>query len=100
VEGLGNAFGALRVRHFGPRPLVEDGSVRSRASTLVNGILGYDFGNGLRLAVEAFNLLDEKASDIDYFYESRLPGEAEPVEDIHFHPAEPRSARLVIEWRY
>ena len=100
VEGLGNTFGALRVRHFGPRPLIEDGGVRSRASTLVNGTLGYDFGNGLRLAVEAFNLLDEDASDIDYFYESRLPGEAEPVEDIHFHPAEPRSARLVVEWRY
>lgn len=29
-------FGALRLRHFGPRPLVEDNSVRSKASTLLN----------------------------------------------------------------
>jgi hypothetical protein len=67
---------------------------------LVNGILGYDLGKGLRLVLEGFNLLDEQVSDIDYLYESRLPGEPEAVEDIHFHPAEPRSARLVLEWRY
>ena len=36
-----------------------------------------------------------KASDIDYFYTSRLPGEpAEGVDDIHFHPVLPRTARL------
>ena len=55
--------------------------------------------DGNSLALEGFNLLDEEASDIEYLYESRLPGEAEPVEDIHFHPAEPRSVRLVVEWR-
>ncbi len=100
VEGLGKAFGSLRLRYFGPRPLIEDGSVESGSSTLVNGILGYDFGNGLRLVVQGFNLLGESVSDIEYLYESRLPGETEAVEDIHFHPAEPRSARLVVEWRY
>jgi hypothetical protein len=100
LEGLGNVFGSLRLRYFGPRPLVEDGSIESSSSTLVNGTLGYAFGNGLRVALEGFNLLDEEASDIDYFYESRLPGEAAPVEDVHFHPAEPRSARLVVEWRF
>jgi len=40
-------------------------------------------------------------SDVDYFYASRLPGEpAEGVDDIHFHPAESRSARLTAEWRF
>jgi outer membrane receptor protein involved in Fe transport len=93
-------FGSLRLRHFGPRPLLEDDSVRSRASTLVNGRLGYGFANGLSLALEVFNLFDEEASDIEYSYESRLPGEERPVADRHFHPAEKRSARLVMEWRY
>jgi hypothetical protein len=100
VEGPWKVSGSLRLRYFGPRPLIEDGSVESGSSTLVNGTLGYDLGNGLRLAVEGFNLLNERVSDIDYIYESRLPGETEPVQDIHFHPAEPRSARLVIEWRH
>ena len=34
-------------------------------------------------------------SDIDYYYASRLPGEpAGGVDDIHFHPAAPRTARI------
>jgi hypothetical protein len=44
-----------------------------------------------------FNLFDRKASDIDYFYASRLPGEtAAGVSDIHFHPVEPRSMRMTL----
>jgi len=39
-------------------------------------------------------------SDIDYFYESQLRGEAEPTADLHFHPAEKRSARLSAQWRF
>jgi uncharacterized GH25 family protein len=86
VEGLGPWSGALRLRHFGPRPLVEDGGVRSRPSTLVNGRLGYRFASGLRLALEAHNLLDRDERDVEYFYESRLPGEPAPVADVHFTP--------------
>jgi outer membrane receptor protein involved in Fe transport len=99
-ENLGRTFGSLRVRYFGPRPLIEDASIRSKASTLVNARLGYNFPAGLSLALEVFNLLDEKASDIDYFYESRLRGEPQAVEDVHFHPAEKRSARLVAQWKF
>ena len=59
--------------------------------------LGYRFGNGLRMQLEAFNLFDTKASQIDYFYASRLPGEpAAGVEDRHFHPAEPLALRFTL----
>ncbi len=41
------------------------------------------------------NLLDANAADVSYFYASRLRGEpAEGVEDVHFHPVIPRTARL------
>ena len=41
-----------------------------------------------------FNLFDRKASDIDYFYTSRLQGEpAAGIDDVHFHPVEPRRFR-------
>jgi hypothetical protein len=104
IDGLGGWEGGLRLRTFGPRPLIEDDSVRSDDSTLVNARAGYEFGNGsggLRLTLEVFNLFDDKASDIDYFYTSRLRGEAdEGVDDIHFHPAEKRSVRLLAGWRF
>ncbi len=93
-------FGSLRLRYFGPRPLIEDDSVRSKASNLLNFRLGHRFPNGLSLAGEVFNLLNDQVSDIDYYYESQLRGEPEPVNDVHFHPAEKRSVRLSVEWRY
>lgn len=88
-------LGSIRLRHFGPRPLVEDGSVASDSTTLVNGEIGFRFTPKLSLVLEGFNLFDSKVSDIDYYYASRLPGESpEGVEDIHLHPALPRSARV------
>jgi hypothetical protein len=48
----------------------------------------------LRVTLEAFNLLNATVSDIDYFFESRLEAEPEPVSDIHFHAAVPRSVRV------
>lgn len=87
--------GALRLRYFGPRPLIEDNSVRSASTTLVNGRVGYKWKKGVRFSFEVFNLLNAKVSDVDYFYTSRLPGEpAGGVDDIHFHPAESRSFRI------
>jgi hypothetical protein len=87
-------FGSLRLRHFGPRPLLEDNSRTSKSTSIVNGEVGYKFSDRIRLVLEGFNLLDAKVSDIDYFFESRLRDEPAPVEDIHFHAAIPRSARV------
>lgn len=95
ISDFGKFSGMLRVRWFGPRPLVEDGSIRSDPSTLVSARLGWSLTPRIRLDLDIFNLLDEEASDVDYFYTSRLPGEpAEGVDGIHFHPVEPRSFRV------
>jgi hypothetical protein len=98
VEPRVPVFGSIRVRHFGPRPLIEDASVKSEGTTLWNGEVGYRFSPKARVVLELFNLFDAKVSDIDYFYASRLPGEPEEgVEDIHTHPAIPRSARIGLQ---
>lgn len=96
VDRSGPWSGSLRLRWFGPRPLIEDDSVRSASSVTLNGRIGYRLANGLRLELEGFNLLNRRASAIDYYYESQLPGEAAPVADVHFHPIEPRSLRLTL----
>ena len=94
-------FGSFRVRHFGPRPLIEDGSVNSRSTTIWNGEVGYRLSRKARVVLEAFNLFDAEVSEIDYFYASRLPGEpAAGVEDVHTHPALPRSARIGIQFSF
>jgi hypothetical protein len=91
------AFGGVRLRHFGPRSLIEDNSVKSPQTTILNGEIGYQFSEKVRLQVEGYNLFDAKVSDIDYFFESRLKDEPEPVEDFHFHAAIPRSARVALK---
>jgi outer membrane receptor protein involved in Fe transport len=100
-------FGAVKMRYFGPRPLIEDNSARSSSTTLVNARLGYRFDNGIRVQLDAFNLFNARADQITYFYESRfyesrLPqlGETVGVADQHFHPVEPLSLRLTIAGRF
>lgn len=98
---LGLDFGA-RLRHFGPRPLVEDNSVRSRASTTVNLRVGWRPHPNYYVMAELFNAFNAEADDIEYFYESALPtdpdtdgsGDPGPVADGHIHPAEPRQLRV------
>jgi hypothetical protein len=94
-------FGALRGRYFGPRPLIEDDSVRSQASLIFNARAGYRFDNGLRLQLDVLNLFNARTNQIEYYYLSRLPGEPiEGVADRHVHPAEPLAVRLTLAGRF
>ena len=90
---------SARLRHFGESPLIEDGSVYSDPTTVVNLGATYDWNN-LTFGLELLNALDAEDSDITYFFESQLPGEASPVEDIHFKPVEPRQARFSVRYRF
>ena len=97
IDGYKRMFGSLRWRYFGPRALIEDDSVRSNATSLVNLQAGYTIGGHAKLAVDVFNLFNAADSDIDYFYVSRLPGEPlDGVADIHTHPTLPRTARATL----
>ena len=94
------AFVSARFRYLGEAPLIEDNSVKSPSSTLVNVGGGYRFGRfGIRLDV--FNLLDSNDYDIAYFYASRLEGEpVGGIEDIHFRPLEPRTVRTTFTYHW
>ena len=80
-EGDFSAAGAANINYVNrlDRPMASIGVGEDRA----------------RVVLEAFNLFNARASDIDYDYLSRLSGEpASGVEDVHTHPALPRSFRL------
>ena len=97
VDSVRNLFGPVRLRYFGPRPLIEDNSVRSKATSLVNLEGGYKFSKSVKLPVDVFDLFDAQNSDIDYYYTSRLPGEPlDGVADIHLHPTLPRTRVLIL----
>ncbi len=90
-------FGGARLRYLGPAPLIEDNSIRSHSTTLVNVDAGYNFNRNLSATLTMLNMFDSKANDITYYYESQLGNESSPVSDIHFHPVEPREIRVMLK---
>jgi hypothetical protein len=94
AKDLGPWSGTMLMRYFGPRPLVEDNSVRSGSSLLWSARASYKVDPRTQINLDILNLFDRKANDIEYYYASQLRGEAAPVNDIHFHPAEPRTFRV------
>ena len=61
------------MRYFGPRALIEDNSVRSTPTTLLNFEGGYQFMTR-QMNAQIYNLLDAEVSDV--------------------HPAVPRTLRV------
>ncbi len=100
-------FAAARVRYFGPRPLVEDDSVHSHATKVVNLTGGYSVNPQFKFGLQIINLLNSKDHDIDYFFASRLTPPGAPNQDppdgintIHFHPIEPTNFRAYVAFYY
>jgi hypothetical protein len=93
-------YGSLRIRHFGARKLDSFNRMHSEPSTVWNLRFARHTRSSWEFGLDVLNLLDSRDHDIDYFYESRLPGEADPVEDIHFHPLEPRTIRVTGMYYY
>ena len=59
------------------------------------------FTKNIRAWLDVFNTFNSKSHDIDYFYVSRLPGEAlEGVADKHFHPVESRAVRVSVSMTF
>ncbi|MRW89320.1 TonB-dependent receptor [Duganella sp. FT80W] len=98
ISDLGPWSAAFQLRYFGPRPLIEDNSIRSAATAIAYARLGYKLNRRWTVQLDAFNLFDRRVSDVDYYYASRLQGEpAEGVTDIHYHPAERRTMRVTVK---
>src|SRR2546422_10069097 len=79
--------GAITAKQLEARPTMRSGEVLETVPDKI--------AKNVKIGVDVFNLLNAADSDIDYYYASRLPGEpAGGVDDIHFHPTLPRTARV------
>jgi hypothetical protein len=97
VRDMGPWSASIQWRYLGSGALIEDNSVRSRSSLTTNLRIARKLWKNSELTFDVFNLMDRKVNDIEYFYESQLPGEAAPVADKHIHPAEPRTVRVTLK---
>lgn len=91
---------ALRWRHLGPAPLVEDNSVRDRGSNVANLRVAFKPGR-FELYGEVLNLLDSDDKDIAYYYESYIPSfDVQPVEGRLSRVVEPSTFRAGIRMTF
>ena len=95
LQKLGPWTASIFGRYFGPRDLIEDGSIRSNSTTVFNLQATYQIHPRARLRFDVFNLFNAKANDITYYYATRLPGEpVGGINDYNSHPMESRAVRL------
>ena len=87
-------------RYIGPAALREDNAVRAPSSLTLNLRMQRQLRPNLDLALDVLNLMDRQNIDVAYFYTSRLMGEAAGVDGVHVHPAEPRTVRVSMRYRF
>ncbi|MES2674917.1 MAG: TonB-dependent receptor [Pseudomonadota bacterium] len=99
AQGTG-LHGSLRYRYFGARKLDSFNEQKVGSTTIVNLGVGYRWRH-TSIELDILNLLDSKDHDIDYAYASRLDAEPpEGIEEVHYHPVEPRTLRMKIDYRF
>jgi hypothetical protein len=94
---------AARLRYLGPHALIEDNSRRGESTLLVNARAAWTPAvlGGFSIFGEVLNIFDSKDDDIDYYYETRFPGE--PLGGVlgrNSRVVEPRQLRVGISMTF
>ena len=89
--------GSLRYRYIGNRPANEDNSIVAAGYFVTDLQANYTKRNYV-LGLSVQNLLNTRWKETQFATESRLQGEAQPVEEIHFTPGTPFFARLSLTY--
>jgi outer membrane cobalamin receptor len=100
IDDGGPFSGSLQLRYFGPRPLTEDNTVRSEATSTLNGKFGYQVSRDTKIELIGFNLLNSQHSAIDYYNDSYTFNGTSGNSGRVFHPVESRSFRVMLITRY
>ena len=82
LENAGPWSGSLRYRYIGDRPANEDNSIVAKGY-FVNDLQANFTKRSYTLGLSVQNLFDVRWKETQFATESRLRGEAEPVEEIH-----------------
>ena len=94
VADRGPWFGQFQLRYFGPRPLIEDNSQRSKATTLAYLRAGYKITPNVQARARRLQPVRPQGERHRLLLRVAPGGRGGAgVNDIHFHPVEPRSLR-------
>ncbi len=100
MRGIGPWSASVGVRYIGAAPLLEDNSMQSNNSITTQLRINRRIGADLDVSLDVINLANRVNNDISYYYASRVSPSATSQQDVHVHPAEPRTLRLSARLRY
>ncbi len=100
MREMGPWSASVGVRYIGAAPLIEDNSVQSRSTLTTQLRINRRLDANLDVALDVINLANRVNNDISYFYASQVSSTATSQQDVHVHPAEPRTFRLSARLRY
>ncbi|GAB3713647.1 TonB-dependent receptor [Spirosoma flavus] len=89
--------GSLRYRYMANRPANEDNSIIAKGYFVTDMQVNYARKH-YTLGLSVQNLLNTRWKETQFATESRLKGEASPIEEIHFTPGTPFFARLSLTY--
>ena len=100
MREMGPWSASVGVRYIGAAPLIEDNRVQSRSTLTTQLRINRRLDANLDVALDVINLANRVNNDISYFYASQVSSTATSQQDVHVHPAEPRTFRLSARLRY
>ncbi len=90
-------YGGLNFRYLADRPANEDNSIVAEGYNITDLNMGYKFKK-VNLGFQIQNLFNAEWNETQFATESRLQGETQSVEEIHFTPGAPFFAKLIVEY--
>ncbi len=94
-----NFSGGINYKYIGDRAANEDYSITAEGYFVADANLNYKM-NDITLGVSIENLFDVEWNETQFATESRLQNETDSVEEIHFTPGTPFSAKLSISYTF
>jgi len=100
MRDMGPWSASVGVRYIGAAPLAEDNSVQSNSTLTTQLRINRRIDANLDVSLDVINLANRVNNDISYYYASQVSSSATSRQDVHVHPAEPRTLRLSTRLRY
>lgn len=95
----GGLEAGVRYRYLGTRPANEDNSVTTRGYNVFDLSVNYKRKN-YKVGLVIENLTNTKWNEAQFDTESRLPFETQSVDELHYTPGTPFSAKLIVGYTF
>ena len=100
VAFLKNFEGNLRYRYLADRAANENWSINAKGYMIMDAALNCKLKNDWNIGISVQNILNSNWNEAQFATNSRLAGEIESVEEIHFTPGTPRAAKIIFAYNF